>query len=380
MNDDQITGLLQDLVRIPSVTPRGDPGTEARNTGEKQMAEYLADFFRKLGLDVELQEVEPGRPNLIAKFASRGGKRSLALAPHTDTVSVAGMTIDPFGGEIRDGRLFGRGACDTKGSIASMMAAMANILPRRDFRAGDCDVYFCGLMGEEGGNDGARALMERGFRVDFAIAGEPTECRVVYTHKGALWFKLITRGQTAHGAMPDRGVNAIGKMAPVIGYLLGEYQEKLRELTNPALGSPTVNISIIRGGSQINIVPAVCEIEVDRRTLPGEDHEKIQADLRRKFAALPIETAVIRDCVPLLTDPANPFIQKMAAAGTAAEPVLLSGAPWFCDAAIFAAHGVPAVGFGPGSAGPAHTPDEFIELHHLFRATRILERFLFSCV
>src|SRR5438093_5916338 len=140
MDDQQLTRLLQDLVRIPSVNPHGEPGTS--HTGEAGMVEYLAGFCRKLALDVEIQEVEPGRANLIAKFSSRGGKRSVALAPHTDTVSVAGMTIDPFGGEIRDGKLYGRGRTDTKGSIAAFLAGLSNVVREKSFREGDCDVWF----------------------------------------------------------------------------------------------------------------------------------------------------------------------------------------------------------------------------------------------
>ena len=179
MNEEQVTRLLQDLVRIPSVNPSGDPGTPVKNTGESRMVEYLGEFFRKLALDVEIADVEPDRANIIGKFASRGAKTTIALAPHTDTVSVAGMTIDPFGGEVRDSRLYGRGATDTKGSMAAMLAALANVARRKEFREGDVDVVFCGLMGEESGNDGARALVQKGFKADFAIAGEPTDCRIV---------------------------------------------------------------------------------------------------------------------------------------------------------------------------------------------------------
>jgi acetylornithine deacetylase/succinyl-diaminopimelate desuccinylase family protein len=392
MNEEQITRLLQDLVRIPSVNPAGDPGTAAKNTGEARMAEYVADFLRKLALDVELQEIEPGRPNVIAKFASRGGKRSLALAPHADTVSVAGMTIDPFGGEVRDGKLCGRGAADAKGPMASALAALANAVRQKEFREGDLDVSFCALMGEESGNDGARALMERGFKVDFAIACEPTDCRVVYTHKGALWFKVITRGKSVHGSMPDKGESAIKKMAGVVDYLLGEYTQQLRQHEHETLGAPTVNVGVIRGGAQTNIVPDYCEIEVDRRTVPGEKHEGILAELRSR---LPIETEIIRDCHPLFTDPKNPFVQKLVeavvgplpSAGVGAAPregtrpttSPLTGAPWFCDGGIFAEYGVPAVAFGPGSAAQAHVADEFIALTEVYRAARIIERFLLAC-
>ncbi len=368
MNHEQITQLLQDLVRIPSVSPLGDPGTPASNTGEARIAEYVADFLRKLALDVELHEVEPGRPNILGKFSSRGARRSVALVPHTDTVSVAGMTIDPFGGEVRDGKLYGRGACDTKASLAAMLAAVANVVRQKEFREGDLDIWFCALMGEESGSHGARALMQRGFRADFAIAGEPTNCRVVHTHKGAIAFKIITRGKSVHSSMPERGESAIGKMAGVVDYLLGEYTDSLKQVHDPILGSPTVNVGVIRGGSQLNIVPDYCEIEVDRRTIPGENHEEILRQLRERLS---VEVEMIGVCGPLYTDPQNPFIRALGQ-----ETV---GAPWFCDAAFFAAAGIPAVAFGPGNAAQAHTADEFVELDEVFRAAQIIEKFLLAC-
>lgn len=377
MNDEQIQRLLQDLVRIPSVSPHGDPGTAKKNTGEAQIAEYIAEFLRKLALDVELCEVEPGRPNVIGKFTSRGAKRSVAFAPHTDTVSVAGMSIDPFAAEIRDGKIHGRGACDTKGSLTAMLAALANVVRQKEFREGDLDVYFCAVMGEESGNHGAKALAESGFKVDFAVAGEPTNGRIVYTHKGALWCKVITRGRSVHGSMPGNGVNAIGKMAEVVQYLLGDYTHALAKKADPILGVPTVNVGTIRGGAQSNIVPDYCEIEVDRRTVPGEVHEEILTTLRRTFEKLPIAAEILSDCPPLRTDPQNPYVQKLALA-TGDPKDALVGAPWFCDAGILAQYGIPAVAFGPGSIAQAHTANEYIEWKEVLHATLTLERFLLS--
>jgi acetylornithine deacetylase/succinyl-diaminopimelate desuccinylase family protein len=368
VNHEQITQLLQDLVRIPSVSPLGDPGTVATNTGEARVAEYVADFLRKLALDVELQNVEPGRPNVVGRFSSRGARQSVAFAPHTDTVSVSGMTIDPFGGEVRDGNLHGRGACDTKGSLAAMLAAVANVVRQKEFREGELDIYFCALMGEESGSHGARALLQRGFRADFAIAGEPTNCRVVHTHKGAIAFRIITRGKSVHSSMPERGESAIKKMAGVVDYLLGEYTDSLKRIHDPILGSPAINVGIIRGGSQINIVPEYCEIEVDRRTVPGENHEEILRQLRDRLS---VEVELIGVCGPLYTDPQNPFVRALGQ-----ETV---GAPWFCDAAFFAAQGIPAVAFGPGNVAQAHTADEFVELDEVFRAAQIIEEFLVTC-
>ncbi len=377
MNDEQIQRLLQDLVRIPSVSPHGDPGTEQKNTGEARIAEYIAEILRKLALDVEVREIEPGRPNVIGKFTSRGARRSVAFAPHTDTVSVAGMTIDPFAAEIRDGKLYGRGACDSKGSLAAMLSALANAVRQKEFREGALDVYFCALMGEESDNHGARALAESGFRVDFAVVGEPTEGRIVYTHKGALSYRVVTRGRSVHGSLPEQGVNAIGKMAEVVQYLLGDYTRALAKAADPVLGAPTVNVGTIRGGTQSNIVPDYCEIEVDRRTVPGENHEEILATLSETFRQLPITTVILSDCPPLRTDPQNPFLQKLVLA-TGDPKRALVGAPWFCDAGILAQYGVPAVAFGPGNIAQAHTADEFVECKEVLHAAQTLERFLLS--
>ncbi len=362
MNTDHVTGLLQELVRIPSVTPVGNPGTT--RTGEAELAGFVANFLRKLSLDVEVQEVRPGRPNVIGHFASRGGKRRVALAPHTDTVSVTGMTIDPFGGEVRDGKLFGRGACDTKGSVAAMLGALARCVRAGEFRAGDLDVDFCAVMGEETGSDGARALCARGYRADFAIAGEPTNCRAVHAHKGSLWFKVITRGKSCHASTPELGKNAVVKMAAVIPGLLDRSRWPAPD---PVLGAPTINVGVIRGGSATNIVPDRCEVEVDRRLIPGEQADRVLADIRDRLG---VEIEAVRECPPLFTPADHPFIRAL--------DVPVCGAPWFCDAAVFAEHGIPAIAFGPGDIAQAHTADEFLELAELHRATEILERFLKS--
>jgi acetylornithine deacetylase/succinyl-diaminopimelate desuccinylase-like protein len=238
---------------------------------------------------------------------------------------------------------------------------------QREFREGGLDVWFCALMGEESGSQGVRALLECGFKADFAIAGEPTNCRVVHTHKGAMAFKIITRGKSVHSSMPDRGESAIKKMAKVVDYLLGEYTDSLKRIHNATLGSPTTNVGIIRGGSQTNIVPDYCEIEVDRRIVPGERHEEILKQLRERLA---VEIELIGVCPPLSTDPHHPFIRALGQ-----ETV---GAPWFCDAAIFAQHGIPAIAFGPGSTAQAHTADEFIVMSDVFQAAKVVENFLLS--
>ncbi len=372
-----VTHLLSDLVSIPSVNPIGS--SDPLVMGEARVAAYLKDFLRRLKLDVEFQMVEPNRPNVIATFAPRGAKRSVLLGPHTDTVAVANMTIDPFGAKIRGGKLYGRGACDTKGPMAAMLWALNNFVTSP--AAKDCrtEIIFVGLMGEEAGNDGARALMKSGFKASFGIAAEPTGMNIVHTHKGALWFKIITHGKTAHGSMPHKGENAIYKMAHVVDVVRTLKPLKALKEEEKLLGKPTVNVGKIHGGQQINIVPDRCEIDVDRRTLPSESHPRILADIRQALAkrGLKAETKIVRDCRPLWTDPANPFIETLLRSSRAYAPdARLVGAPWFCDAAIFAEHGVPSVAFGPGSVAKAHTADEFIELDQLRLGAEVFLDFL----
>ena len=358
--------LLRELVRIPSVNPDGDPGTE--HVGERACAEFLADWLREIGAEVSLDEVLPGRPNVVARFPSaQPGKPRLLLAPHTDTVSVVGMTIDPFGGEIRDGKLWGRGASDTKGPMAAMLVALKNcrdVLPSLSH-----EIWFAGLVGEEAGQHGAKALAAKE-KFDLVIVGEPTRLEVVHTHKGAVWLTLQTSGRAVHASMPDRGENAIEKMLVVLAFLRPALRDHVGPLSHDVLGNPTFNIGTIVGGSKVNIVPDRCQVMVDMRTVPGQDARPLVEGLSEKFPFLDL---VVRNSQPLYTDPAHPVIAKLAACG--APPV---GAPWFCDGAIFAEAGSPAVALGPGSIAQAHTADEWISLEDLEAGTVFFEKFLRS--
>ena len=249
-----VSGLLQALVRIPSVNPHGSPGVE--HPGEQACAEFVADFLRQCGAETELRQVAPGRPNVIARFPSNApGKKRVILAPHLDTVSVGGMTIAPFGGEIRDGRLWGRGATDTKGPMAAMLWAIHEL--RNRIPSLGHEICFAGLMGEEAGQEGARAFVKEE-RADFALVGEPTGRDIVYTHKGAFWLKLCTRGRAVHASAPDLGENAIYKMADLLLFIRDDLAPLLAAQYHPILGSPTISAGIIRGGTKTNIVPDFC--------------------------------------------------------------------------------------------------------------------------
>lgn len=364
-----VVELASALVRIPSVNPDGAPGTD--RTGEQACAEYVGEYLRALGAEVYWQEVHPSRPNVVGKFAA-GAKPRLLLAPHLDTVSVAGMTIDPFGGEVKNGRLYGRGASDTKGPMAAMLWALhecREVLPSLSH-----EVWFAGLMGEEAGQDGAKALAGRE-TFDFVIVAEPTDLEIVYKHKVDVTARVTAKGRAAHSSCPERGENAILKLSAALLALdqaLGKY---FATINDPVLGHPTFSIGTVRGGAKFNIVPDHAEAVIDLRLLPSQWKDREAAAvfelMRATCPGLGIER--LGGSEALDTDPADPLIAKLVEAG--GKP---AGAAWFCDAAIFSAKGVPAVAVGPGSIAQAHTEDEFIEVDALERGFDYFKKFLLS--
>lgn len=367
-----VVELLRALVAIPSVNPSDGPC--ASDTGEGRCAAAIAERLEGIGAqDVQLPEVLPGRPNVTGRFPSgRPGKPRLLLCPHTDTVTVAGMTIDPFAGERRNGRIYGRGACDTKGTIAALLWALWEL--REELPGLGREIWFAGLMGEEAGNEGAAALAATARPGDFALIGEPTGCDIVHTHKGVTWLRLTTRGRAAHSAAPEQGDNAIYKMADVIRCLRDELAAEFRAgLSDPALGPPTVSLGRVRGGAKVNIVPASCVAELDVRTVPAHAGpglvESIAARLRRACPDLEVEH--IRSHPPLFTSPDHACVRALEAAGGRCV-----GAAWFCDGSVLAESGIPAVAAGPGSIAQAHTADEWLAEEELRAGVEFYKRFL----
>lgn len=365
-----VTELLQALVRIPSVNPTGEPGTP--HTGEQAIADWLADWLRREfpSARVELRDVLPGRPNVVVRFSDSGGKKPrLLFAPHTDTVSVGGMTIEPFGGELRDGRIWGRGASDTKGSMAAMLWALR--AERDGLSELGHEIWFAGLCSEETGQWGAKALAKEE-KFDFVIAGEPTGLDAVVAHKGALWMTLTTRGRAVHAAEPERGDNAIYKMADLLRCVRDELAPMLATGgAHRLLGPTTISAGTVSGGSKINIVPDVCRAEVDIRYLPGGNPlDEISRRLRVVCADVEIEHTLSH---PMLTDESHPVIAKLRGCGSRCV-----GAAWFSDAGVFSLHGMPSIALGPGSIAQAHTKDEFISVVDLEAGVDFFSRFLRS--
>ncbi|WP_353567159.1 M20 family metallopeptidase [Haloferula sargassicola] len=369
------TELLQQLVRIPSVNPDNAPGTEL--TGEAAIADFLAAWLRDLGADVTLEEIRPGRPNLIARFAPLDGRPRILFGPHLDTVGVGGMTIDPFSGEIRDGRLWGRGSSDTKGPTAAMLWALReNAGHLRDAKVA---IDFVGFMGEESCQWGSRDFGEK-YAADyqFAIVGEPTSLDIVHTTKGSLWATLRSTGKAAHSSQPERGDNAAMKLARTLCAIHEPLVDRLATFTHPVLGRSTINVGVLRGGSRPNIVPDLAEAEIDIRLTPAlRDAGGALGLLREMLAGHPVEIVEADEKPPMETPADHPWIQRLRDVRPATKCV---GAPWFSDAAHLSEAGIPSICLGPGSIDQAHTCDEFIEIAALEEGAAFFSFFIQSAI
>jgi acetylornithine deacetylase/succinyl-diaminopimelate desuccinylase-like protein len=367
--------LLAELIALPSVNPAFLPPRHP-HAGEKRVADFLAVVAARAGLEIEFQKVLPGRPNLIARLPPRNKiKQTILLAPHLDTVGADGTKFIP---QRKNGRLYGRGACDTKGSVAAMLSALCELANAKS-RPIETEIVFAGLADEEHAQAGSRALAARGFKADLAIVGEPTKLQVVTAHKGSLWLDLETRGKSAHGAMPQFGKNAIHEMARTVDLLETDYAAQLRKRIHPLLGTATVNVGTISGGMQPNIVPDRCKITVDRRTLPGETDAGVQREiaafLRAKKLSAKISNSKLAPAFPLEANLKLPLVRQFMRCVDQTKPL---GVNFFCDAAVLSAGGIPSVVFGPGDIAQAHTADEWISLAELERGKDLILKFLKS--
>ena len=342
--------------------------------GEAAMAAWMASHLRALGADVELSELAPGRPSVVGVFEpARNARATVAFAPHLDTVGVRGMTVPAFQLTVRAGRLHGRGACDTKGPTAAMLAAIGAWSRSPERRDSDIRWVVAATAGEEQGSLGALALAKAGFRADFAVALEPTDLKVVYAAKGVLRVWIEVPGRAAHGARPERGDNAVYRALPLVQALKDELAPWLAAQRHPVLGGCSLNLGIMQGGGELNLVPARCRIGLDIRVHPGCP----ATEVRRRLAALIVQHAprarlsLHREGPSFVTAKTAPWARRLRAAGRG-----WAAADWFCDANIFAAHGTPAVAFGPGSIRQAHTKDEFILERELRAGAAAFGRFM----
>jgi acetylornithine deacetylase len=372
----QSIDLLADLVRINSVNPNYAGGVP-----EATIAGYVEAFFRSRGIEVASLPVLPDRPNVIARIPGCDSSRRVILEAHLDTVSVDGMEISPWDPIVRDGKLYGRGACDTKGGMAAMMSAVASIAAEQIRPA--CEVVFAATIDEEYSFRGVAAFCQ-GLTADAAIVAEPTSLQQVIASKGLVRFKVETRGRSAHSAKPHLGLNAIEHMARVIDAIRAD-SGRLCESPHPLLGPPTCNIGVIRGGVQINLVPASCEIEIDRRLLPQESVHDVLDHYRALVARVANEnpdmrvllhTPMLTD-LPLETEPSSTAVQTMTRVlNDLGLDSRAMGVPFCSDASKFGAIGIPSIILGPGSIDQAHAAVEYIECDQVKTAVEIYRRFI----
>ena len=376
---DLAVSILRDLIRIDSTNPCRSKAIERR--AEERIIEHVSALCGGLGMRVALHEVWPGRCNLTAEWPDQRGAKRVAFEAHSDTVDVGGMTTDPFAADVRDGKVWGRGACDAKGSLATYLTALT--IARERGRPFADTVCLIATVGEETGCEGAAALMEAGYRVDACVVGEPTRCELVTAHKGALWFKLIAKGRPSHAAMPDEGRNAIYAMGRAIRFVEEQYTQDLAAHTHPLVDKPTMTVSMVSGGQAVNIVAPRCEASIDCRFLPGQSYEDITCDFERKLkAALPddadaLELSDVRGHPAMEADPNGPLVRNLLS--VCREMTGQSGPKgvyYFADSGPFAAAGIQCVLFGPGDIANAHKSEEFLDLEEYFLAVETVLNWL----
>ena len=356
--------IAQALVRIPSVNPHYDDAS----AGEGAVVDWLDAWGLGHGFESFRQNVLPARDNIFFQLKNGEGPH-LLLNGHTDTVSVAGMVIPPFSGDVRDGRLWGRGSADMKGPLACMLAALLRLRESPATWRGTLTVG-C-VVEEETQYRGILALIERSRNYDFAIVGEPTGLRVVRGCKGSFRFSLRATGRAAHSSEPHKGRNAIVGMARAIPALGEFFDTGLRAYSRDGFGTSTGSIGLIEGGSGINIVPDHCLVQVDIRTVPEQDcavtYAALQAHVHSRVGPLEGVTLAFENPPPhsspaFETPQSHPLVRTACAlVGQAASDVVAFG----CDASKLAAAGIPSLIFGPGDIAQAHTADESIALADL---------------
>ena len=361
MTADPTIALLQALVAIDSVNPSLVPGAR----GEEAVARRIAAECLSIGLKVDVAEVAPGRPNVVAVLEGRAPGPSLMFCGHVDTVGVTGMNR-PFEPVTRDGRLYGRGSQDMKGGVAAMIGAARVIAEGGGLASGR--VIVAAVVDEEHSSIGADALVAS-WRADAAVVTEPTDLNVAVAHKGFQWVEVETRGRAAHGSRPAEGRDAILRMGRVLQRLEQLDRALQRRPSHSLLGTASLHASLVGGGRELSSYPDRCTLTLERRTLPGEaldvgvvEVEEILGALRREDAEFEAEARAVfgRDAYEIESSSRLPVALVAAAQSAGCRPGKV-GMTFWTDAAILGGAGIPSVLFGPGGAG-LHSTEEYVRI------------------
>ena len=365
--------LLRDLSDLVAIRSENPPGREV------EAADFVAARLRSMGLDVALDEYKPGRVNVEAKLVNGPG-RVFALNTHMDTVPAGeGWASDPFTLTEREGKLFGRGACDCKGPLAAMLEAVRMLAAMRDAWSGTLLAVF--VADEEIASEGAKHYAAKRPAIDFAVVGEPTSNTIYSAHKGSLRPLVRVHGVTAHSGTPELGENAILRAGQLLGMVAEEHEERVRRRTHPLVGAASLTVTRIQGGHADNVLPGACEMLLDRRMVPGESEEAVKAEiaglLERAHARFGLRAEVVawKATTGGATETAidRPVVQKSLAVARqhgVADPGPF-GFQGGCDLVHFRATGAEGVVIGPGSLLVAHKPDEFVTRDELITSSLI---------
>jgi acetylornithine deacetylase len=358
---DPVVALLTDLVAIDSVNPSLVQG----GAGERQIADFVAAWMRRAGFDVRVDEIAPGRSNVIAVAEGVAPGPTRLLCGHTDTVGVDGMA-SPFLPQVRDGRLYGRGAQDMKGGVAAMLAAAAEWLGSG--RTGAGRVIVAAVADEEYASIGAEAIA-REWRADEAVIPEPTDLEIGIAHKGFSCAEVVVRGRAAHGSRPAEGRDAILAMGRLLNRIEAKDRQLQKDHAHALLGAPSMHAGTIRGGSSLSTYPAECVLQVERRTIAGEptsvcvdELEQMVAAIRADDPEFACDVRLLLARPPYLVSPDADVLRTLGDAVRARfglRPV--TGLSYWTDAAILGEAGTPTVIFGPRGAG-LHSAEEYVEI------------------
>jgi acetylornithine deacetylase len=371
---ERLVDQLADLVGLEST----NPGLVPDGAGEAEVAEYVAEAMHELGLRVDVWEPEPGRPNVVGVWPGTGDGRSLMLNAHTDTVGVEGMA-DPFTARVEDGRMYGRGTQDMKGSLAAQLAAVRAL--QAAGVALDGDVIVAAVIDEEHKSRGTEAVVQR-VDADGAVVTEPTDLELALAHKGFAWIDVETRGRAAHGSRPDEGVDANMHMGRVLARLDRLEQALRRRDGHRLVGAPSLHAAQIEGGTASSVYAARCRLRVERRTIPGETEADALREVQSVLDELADEDpAVDASCTgafarrPFEAAADSAVAEAVRAAGTdvLGQAPLDAGQTFWTDAALLAEAGTETVVLGPVGEG-LHTTEEWVDLDSVVQLAEILAR------
>jgi acetylornithine deacetylase len=370
MNEDTVT-LLRRLVAIDST----NPDLVADGVGEREIADVASAWLEERGFEIQRLEARPGRPSIVAVARGSGGGRSLMLNGHLDTVTLSGYDGDPLDPVVRDGKLFGRGSYDMKSGLAALMVAGARAASQP--HAGDIIIAL--VADEEYASTGTVEVL-RHVTADAAIVVEPSEMEVTLAHKGFTWFDVTIEGRAAHGSRPDLGVDAIAKTGRFLVALDDLAKRLAAAPSHPLLGAASVHASTIQGGEERSSYPAECTVAVEWRTLPGQDADHVEDELRGLLDGLAAADLDFRyrlarglERAPFEADRESRVVRSLLriVEDATGAPAVIRGEPFWTDCALYADAGIPVALFGV-SGGGAHAAKEWISLESVDVVTRVL--------